>query len=901
MTTNSTYCSATRLSLAFIILNVIILSSSAPMAVFVVDAWSPGGLLQSVSQQFNNNFGRGQRLRPVPTNLCVLAGRPRTSSSVQLPEDFDENGKVTHQRKVPRSVLIQQKSSSSDGNTNSYQQQNRQRRTTTVAASSTFQSDIYEKKIDMVSSAPQYFSPDPLRESDSYGNIIDQDRTQGRRRGRRSNKDSNRNSNNDNESDNHNNNDDNNISSSRGKSGAGVINTSLESKVLNLQVPHINLPPRIAQPGVGLKHHHRAIKNLVHERLLQRRPEQQQQQQSKTKKSKLVSKKREWKRLEEHLATEIEASHLRDLLQDKERAENMFVDHDGVYLDYSRQRATLETMDLLQDLAKTQRLEERIKEMVTGEKINFTEKRAVLHTALRADRTEQIFVDDENVVDEVHQVLDQIKYFTEGVRSNSILGYTGRRLRNIISVGIGGSYLGPEFLHEVLKTEPDGINSALGYNLRFLANVDPIDVERTCADLDPEETLIVIVSKTFTTAETMLNARAMRQWLWDFMGNDKNVVRKHVVACSSISSIDKVKEFGIDTENYFFRFWDWVGGRYSVCSAVGAVPISLMYGYDLFEQFLKGAQSIDKHFTTAPMHKNIPVIMGLLGVWNHSFLGYKTRTTLPYAEALLRLPSHIQQLDMESNGKVMTRHGIEVDYAVGEIDFGEPGTNGQHSFYQLLHMGQTAPCDFIGFCQSQHDLCLDGESLSSHDELMSNFFAQPDALANGKTENEVRAEGIEESLIPHRTFKGNRPSMSLLMPKLTAYAAGQLLAIYEHRTAVQGFIWDINSFDQWGVELGKKLAQDVKSQLIDARESVDDGHVIEANNPASSRILNYYVRNSPSNSCYNRDDLDCDEFNNYGPNPRTRITRKTHSDHCRTSPAVTPPTRNDLGGNMGRL
>ena len=296
------------------------------------------------------------------------------------------------------------------------------------------------------------------------------------------------------------------------------------------------------------------------------------------------------------------------------------------------------------------------------------------------------------------------------------------------------------------------------------------------------------------------------------------------------------------------------------------------------------------------MEKNIPVIMGLLGVWNHSFLGYKTRTTLPYAEALLRLPSHIQQLDMESNGKVMTKHGVEVDYNVGEIDFGEPGTNGQHSFFQLLHMGQTAPCDFIGFCQSQHDLCLDNESLSSHDELMSNFFAQPDALANGKTEEEVRAEGVEEDLILHRVFKGNRPSMSLLMPKLTADAAGQLLAIYEHRTAVQGFIWDINSFDQWGVELGKKLANDVKSQLIEARRNAGGGnHVIKSSNPASSRILNYYVNNSPANTCFTRDS------NGNDVNPMTRITRKTHQDHCRAISSVAPPTQHDLGGNKGRL
>lgn len=651
-----------------------------------------------------------------------------------------------------------------------------------------------------------------------------------------------------------------------------------------IKVPQIHIPPRLV-PNVAWEHHHRATTSFVHERLNRRRNEIASSEAEALKRSVLVSNTPEWKMLQQH-KDEIDGLHLRDLLKDKKRSDAMYAEHDGVYLDFSRQRANLKTLQLLLDLAARQKLSEKIKAMATGEKINFTEKRAVLHTALRADPSEVILVDGENVVEEVHQVLNQIKSFTEKIRSGELLGYTGKRLRNIISVGIGGSYLGPEFLHEVLKTEPEGINAALGYSLRFLANVDPVDVERTCADLDPEETLIVIVSKTFTTAETMLNARTMRQWLWDFMGNDKEVVRKHMVACASVSATEKVKEFGIDTENYFFRFWDWVGGRYSVCSAAGAVPISLLYGFDLFEKFLKGAQSMDRHFMTAPFDKNIPVLMGLLGVWNHSFLGYKTRTTLPYAEALLRLPSHIQQLDMESNGKVMTKFNVEVDYPVGEIDFGEPGTNGQHSFFQLLHMGQTVPCDFIGFCQSQHDLCLDGEKLSSHDELMANFFAQPDALANGKTEEEVRAEGVEEDLIPHRTFKGNRPSMSLLLPKLTAYATGQLLAIYEHRTAVQGFIWDINSFDQWGVELGKKLAMDVKDHLLKARQS--DEHVIEASNPASSRILNYYVDNS-------RDVRACEDPTTV--NPLTRVTRKTHTDHAR----IPPPTQHNLGGNNGRL
>mmetsp|Transcript_24651 Transcript_24651/g.60524 ORF Transcript_24651/g.60524 Transcript_24651/m.60524 type:complete len:761 (-) Transcript_24651:58-2340(-) len=654
---------------------------------------------------------------------------------------------------------------------------------------------------------------------------------------------------------------------------------SSEEGSKNLKVPQIHLPPRISNPNVGWEHHHRATTQFVHGHISRRMKANDDPTKL------LVSNADEWKILGEH-KEEMEETHLRDLLQDSERSGAMYAEHDGVYLDFSRQRATLETLDLLEDLAEKQELTKKVKAMMSGEKINFTEKRAVLHTALRADRTEEVFVDGQNVIEEVHEVLDQIKAFTEGVRSGSIRGYTGKRLRNIISVGIGGSYLGPEFLHEVLKTEPEGINSALGYSLRFLANVDPVDVERTCADLDPEETLIVIVSKTFTTAETMLNARTMRQWLWDFMGNDKEVVRKHIVACASTSATEKVKEFGIDTDKYFFRFWDWVGGRYSVCSAAGALPISLLYGFNLFEKFLKGAQSIDKHFATAPFHKNIPMLMGMLGIWNHSFLNYKTRTTLPYAEALLKLPSHIQQLDMESNGKIMTKFGVEANYNVGEIDFGEPGTNGQHSFFQLLHMGQTVPCDFIGFCQSQHDLCLDGESFSSHDELMANFFAQPDALANGKTADEVRGEGIAEEDIPHRVFKGNRPSMSLLLPKLTAYAAGQLLAIYEHRTAVQGFIWDINSFDQWGVELGKKLAIDVKDHLLQARKS--DDHVIEASNPASSRILNYYVDQS-------RDDHVCRDPSNV--NSLTRVTRKTHTDHSR----LPPPVQHDLGGNGGRL
>lgn len=693
----------------------------------------------------------------------------------------------------------------------------------------------------------------------------------------------------------------------------------IDEQTLNLR---IQLPQRLVKPGVGWKHHHEATLRLFRGNGEEVETEQDEPEPEKhhggnpvskffkqyIMRPHLVSSTAEWKRLQKH-AQEIKKTHLRDMLQDKERCDSFFVQEDGVYVDYSRQRATRETLDLLFQLAEKQDLKGKIRAMVQGEKINFTEERAVLHTALRADRSQigTVFVDDMDAIQEVHDVLDDIKYFTDGVRSGTILGCTGKRLRNIVSVGIGGSYLGPEFLHESLKTEPEGINAALGYSLRFLSNVDPVDVERTCADLDPEETLIVIVSKTFTTSETMLNARTMRQWLWDFMGNDKEVVRKHVVACASISSIDKVAEFGIDTENYFFRFWDWVGGRYSVCSAAGAVPISLLYGYDLFEKFLQvrreinwgrccvynarwltfsflfqGARSMDQHFVNAPFETNIPVILGLLGVWNMSFLGYNTRATLPYGQALLKLPAHIQQLDMESNGKCMTKHNIEVDYPVGEVDFGEPGTNGQHSFYQLLHMGQTVPCDFIGFVQSQHDLCLDGEELSSHDELMANFFAQPDALANGKTADELRAEGCPEDMIPHRSFKGNRPSSSLLLPKLTAYATGQILAIYEHRTAVQGFIWDINSFDQYGVELGKKLAIEVRDHLKEARK-VDGKQEVDAGSPATSRILNYYIQNS-KNSVFNESDS----------GGLTSVTRKTHRDLC-------PPSDHNLGGHNGRL
>uniref|UniRef100_A0A7S2ZDR0 Glucose-6-phosphate isomerase n=2 Tax=Rhodosorus marinus TaxID=101924 RepID=A0A7S2ZDR0_9RHOD len=357
-------------------------------------------------------------------------------------------------------------------------------------------------------------------------------------------------------------------------------------------------------------------------------------------------------------------------------------------------------------------------------------------------------------------------------------------------------------------------------------------------ELEPEETMVIIISKTFTTRETMVNAITMRDWLTHAMGNGSEVVAQHMVACSS--NVEGAKEFGINEENVF-GFWDWVGGRYSVCSAVGAVPLSLQYGFDSFERFLSGARSIDRHFASAPMEKNLPIIMGLLGVWNISHLGFKTRAMHPYTEALVKLPAHIQQVDMESNGKHVTVHGEEVDFEVGEIDWGEPGTNGQHSFFQLLHMGQVVPCDFIGFCESQNPICEDGLPVSNHDELMANFFAQPDALANGKTAQECRDEGVPEWLIPHKTFSGNRPSMSILMRVLDAYTTGQLLALYEHRTAVEGFIWDLNSFDQWGVELGKTLATTVRKQISKSRYHNEE---VTGFNSATTKLLNVYLGGS---------------------------------------------------------
>merc|ERR1740124_1650005 len=480
--------------------------------------------------------------------------------------------------------------------------------------------------------------------------------------------------------------------------------------------------------------------------------------------------------------------------------------------------------------------------MRSGEKINETEDRAVLHHALRMPKGYDYNSNSEGkaILNDVHAVREKIDAFTAKVRSGEFVGATGKPLINFVCVGIGGSQLGPEFVNEALRGDPTAAKAAEGRTLRFLANVDPVDFELCTRDLDPEETLLVVISKTFTTAETMLNARTAKKWIIDGLAakgttDESLITSKHVIAVST--AIDKCVNFGIDADN-IFGFWNWVGGRFSVCSAVGIVPLSLQYSYEVMSSFLDGAHNIDEHFFTAPLRENVPVILGLLGVWNSPFLGYECRALLPYSQALKRFPAHIQQVDMESNGKRVAMDGTPLPFKTGEINFGEPGTNGQHSFYQLMHQGRVVPADFIGFMESQRPVDLEGEPVSNHDELMSNFFAQPDALAYGKTLNDLEQEGVPEKLRQHKVFMGNRPSSSILMTKLDAFAIGQLLAIYEHRTAVQGFVWGLNSFDQWGVELGKVLAKQVRAQLQGSRKS---GAHVQGFNSSTSRLLEAYL------------------------------------------------------------
>jgi len=492
--------------------------------------------------------------------------------------------------------------------------------------------------------------------------------------------------------------------------------------------------------------------------------------------------------------------HLRTLFADDPgRGERMTAEAAGVYLDYSKNRINDETLKLLIELAEQSGLRARIDAMFRGEKINVTENRAVLHVALRAPKDASIIVDGKNVVPQVHAMLDKMADFADRVRSGEWKGHSGKRIRNVVNIGIGGSDLGPVMAYEALKYYSDR-----AMTFRFVSNVDGTDFVEATRDLDPAETLFIISSKTFTTLETMTNAQSARDWSLRGLGGDAKAVARHFVAVST--NAEKVAEFGIDTAN-MFEFWDWVGGRYSMDSAIG-LSTMLAIGPDHFRAMLAGFHAIDEHFRTTPFEHNLPVLMGLLGIWYNDFYGAQTVAVLPYDQYLKRFPAYLQQLTMESNGKHVRLDGTPVDTDTGPIYWGEPGTNGQHSFYQLIHQGtRLIPCDFIAFGQALNPLGR------HHDMLLANVFAQTEALAFGKTPEQVKAEGTPDWLVPHRVFEGDRPSNTILMDRLTPAALGKLVALYEHSVFTQGTIWDIDSFDQWGVELGKVLAQRIIPEL----------------------------------------------------------------------------------------
>jgi glucose-6-phosphate isomerase len=506
-----------------------------------------------------------------------------------------------------------------------------------------------------------------------------------------------------------------------------------------------------------------------------------------------------WGALKTHQAA-IADTHLRELFaQDPRRGEHFALEAVGIYLDYSKNRITDETLRLLLRLAEESDLSGRIAAMFGGQPINVSEKRAVMHVALRAPRGENLNVGGVNVVPEVQAVLDKMTAFADRVRSGAWTGHTGKRIRNVVNVGIGGSDLGPVMAYEALRAYSDR-----SITFRFVSNVDGTDITEALRDLAPAETLFIISSKTFTTLETMTNAHSARAWLLKGLGGDEKSVARHFVAVST--NAEEVSKFGIDTQN-MFGFWDWVGGRYSMDSAIG-LSTMLAIGPPAFREMLAGFHEMDEHFRTAPFARNLPVILGLLGVWYTNFFGAQTVAVLPYDQYLKRFPAYLQQLTMESNGKHVTLDGQRVPYDTGPIYWGEPGTNGQHSFYQLIHQGtRLIPCDFIGFAQSLNPL---GEH---HDLLLANVLAQGEALAFGKTAEEVKKEGSPDWLVPHRTFEGNRPSNTLLLERLTPAALGKLVALYEHSVFTQGTIWNIDSFDQWGVELGKVLAKRIVPEL----------------------------------------------------------------------------------------
>jgi glucose-6-phosphate isomerase len=526
-----------------------------------------------------------------------------------------------------------------------------------------------------------------------------------------------------------------------------------------------------------------------------------------------------WRALTAH-HEEMRGLHLRRLFaEDPGRGERLAMEAVGVYLDYSKNLVTDETMRLLLRLVEERDLRGRIEAMFTGEKINATEGRAVLHTALRAPRGRSVFVDGEDVVPKVHAVLEKMAGFADRVRAGEWRGHTGKPIRNVVNIGIGGSHLGPEMACEALRHYGDR-----DLTVRFVSNVDATDFAEATRDLDPAETLFVVASKTFTTLETMTNARTARDWCRAALG-DEAAVARHFVALSTNAA--EVTRFGIDAAN-MFEFWDWVGGRYSVDSAIG-LSLMLSIGPERFREWLAGFRAMDEHFRTAPFEENLPVILGLLGVWYADFFGAESVAVLPYDQYLGRLCAYLQQLDMESNGKSTDLDGRRVPYQTGPIVWGQPGTNGQHAFYQLIHQGtKLVPCDFIGFARSLNPL---GDH---HDLLMANLFAQTEALAFGKTAEEVAADGVPAALVPHRTFSGNRPTNTLLLDALTPESLGKLIALYEHKVFVQGVLWNINSFDQWGVELGKVLAGRIVPELT------SDGEPELAHDGSTNALIRRY-------------------------------------------------------------
>lgn len=532
----------------------------------------------------------------------------------------------------------------------------------------------------------------------------------------------------------------------------------------------------------------------------------------------MLTNSENWKALERHFG-EIKDVHIKTLFEkDKNRGQQFMVKDAGIYFDYSKHRITKETLELLFKLAESRGLEDKRKAMFSGEKINTTEDRAVLHTALRAPKDATILVDGHNVVPDVHAVLDKMAEFANKIRRNEWKGHTGKPIKNIVNIGIGGSDLGPVMAYEALQ-----FYSIRSLNFFFVSNVDGNDFAEAVKNLQADETLFIISSKTFTTLETMTNAQSARKWTLSHL-HEPLAIAKHFVAVST--NVEEVTKFGIDPQN-MFEFWDWVGGRYSMTAAIG-LSTMIAIGPENYHKMLKGFHQMDEHFLTTPLNENIPVIVGLLGIWYNNFFGAQTQAVFPYDNYLKRFPAYLQQLTMESNGKHVTLEGEKIDYQTGPVYWGEPGTNGQHSFYQLIHQGtKLIPCDFIGFKESLNQLP------PHHDYLIANMIAQGEALAFGKTAEEVLREGVSKKLVPHKVFEGNRPSSTFFLDKLTPENLGKLIAMYEHSVFVQGVVWDINSFDQMGVELGKKLAQNIIPEL-------QQKETVLQHDSSTNSLINFY-------------------------------------------------------------